>query len=151
MDENNSQYRKRESGNAGRCTKSRSEKNYSHKRTYGRKNKRECDENNKTDLQVQNVVNKNSLQGTEVSTEIIPSSTAAACSSKIIDIKMDAPASLSIPTTASSPIPGYRLIDMSILAVIVLDVIVFNVLNFVTLMKKMFYRRKTKEGKTVVM
>ena len=63
MDESNSKYRKRDSGNAGRCRKSRSKKNYSHKRKYYG-NKRECDANNKTDLQVQNVVDKNNLQDT---------------------------------------------------------------------------------------
>ena len=94
MDENNSKYRKRDSGNAGRCTKSRSKKNYSHKRKYHGKKKRECDENNKIDLLVQNVVNNNNLQDTEVSTEIISSSTATAGSSRIIDIDMDPPASL---------------------------------------------------------
>ena len=90
MDENNSKYRKRDSGNAGRCTKSRSRKNCSSKRKYGKK---KCDENSKTDLLVQNVVNNNNPQDTEVSTEIISSSTATACSSKIIDM-MDPPASL---------------------------------------------------------
>ena len=35
------------------------------------KQKKECDKNNKTNLQVQNVVDKNNLQDTEVSTEII--------------------------------------------------------------------------------
>ena len=49
------------------------------------------------------------------STEMI-SSTATACSSKIIDSEMDPPASLSPPTTASSQISGYRLIDMLIFA-----------------------------------
>ena len=77
-----------------------------------------CDENNKTDLQLQNVVNKNNLQDAEVSTEIISSPTAATCSSKIIDIQMDPPASLSAPTTASSPISGCLLIDTSILAAV---------------------------------
>ena len=48
------------------------------------------------------------------STEMI--STATACSSKIIDSEMDPPASLSPPTTASSLISGYRLIDMLIFA-----------------------------------
>ena len=91
-------------------------KKYSHKRKYHRKKKRECDENNKTDLQVQNVVDKNNLQDIEVSPDIISSSTALACRSKIIDIEMDPPASLSLPATASSPISGYRLIDMLILA-----------------------------------
>ena len=107
MDENNSKYRKRDSGNAGRCTKSRSRKNYSSKRKYGKK-KRKCDENSKTDLLVQNVVNNNNPQDTEVSTEIISSSTATACSSKIIDPEIDPPTSLSISvTTASSPSSGY--------------------------------------------
>ena len=116
MNENNSKYRKRDNGNADRCAKSRSKKNYFHKQKYHGKKKRECDENSKTDLQVQNVVNKNNLQDTEVSTEVISSSTAAACSSKTIDIEIDPPASFSVPATASSPISGYRLIGTSILA-----------------------------------
>ena len=65
---------------------------------------------------MQNFVNKNNLQDTDVSTENISSSTATACSSKFIDIEMVPPASLSVPTTASSPISGYWLIDMLILA-----------------------------------
>ena len=71
---------------------------------YHGKKKRECGENSKTDLQVQNVViNKNNLQDTEVSIEVIlsPTATATACSSKIIDIEVDPPASLSVLTTAS--------------------------------------------------
>ena len=56
MYENNSKHRKRDSGHADRCTKSRSNKNYSHKPKYHGKKKREYDENNKTNLQVQNVV-----------------------------------------------------------------------------------------------
>ena len=59
MDENDSKYRKSDSSNAGRCAKSRSKKNYFDKRKYHGKKKRECDENNKTDLHVQNVVDKN--------------------------------------------------------------------------------------------
>ena len=39
--------------------------------TSDNKRKRECDASNKTDLQVQNVVDKNQLQDTEVSTEVI--------------------------------------------------------------------------------
>ena len=66
-------YGKRDSTNAGRCTKSGSEKNYSHKRKYHGKKKRECDENNKTDVQVQNVVKKNNLQDTGLSSEILSS------------------------------------------------------------------------------
>ena len=65
---------------------------------------------------MQNVVNKNSLQDTEESTEIISSPAATTCSSKIIDIQMDPPAALSVPTTASSPISGYQLIDITISA-----------------------------------
>ena len=43
-----------------------------HTSNYHRKQKkRECDKNNKTDLQVHNVFHKNNLQDTEVSTEII--------------------------------------------------------------------------------
>ena len=107
MNENNSKYRKRDNRNAGRCAKSRSKKNYFHKQKYHGKKKRECDENSKTDLQVQNVVTKNNLEDTEVSTEVISSSTVTACSSKTIDIEMDLPASLYVPTTPSSPISGY--------------------------------------------
>ena len=92
MDENNSKYRKRDSGNAGRCTESRSKKNYFRKRKCHGRNKRECDENSKTDLQLQNLVNQNNLQDTEVSTEVISSSTATARSSKIINIEVDPPA-----------------------------------------------------------
>ena len=55
MNENSSKYRRKSRDNTGRRTKSRSKKNYSHKRYHG-KQKRECDKNNKTDLQVQNVV-----------------------------------------------------------------------------------------------
>ena len=120
MDENNSKHRKRDSDNADRCTKSRSKKNYSHKWKYHGKNKRECDVNNKIDLQVQNVIDKNNLQDTVVSTEIISSSTATASKSKIIDIERDQPASLSVSVTESSPISGYRLIDMLILADVVM-------------------------------
>ena len=109
-------YGKRDNTNAGRCTKSGSKKNNSHKRKYHGKKKRECDENNKTDVQAQNVVKKNNLQDTGLSTEILSSSLATVCSSKIIDIEMDPSASLSLPVTASSPISGYRLIDMSVLA-----------------------------------
>ena len=39
MDENTSQGRKRDSGNAGRCTKTRSKQNYSKKHKYHGKNK----------------------------------------------------------------------------------------------------------------
>ena len=73
----------------------------------GRRREKEYDENKKTDLQLQNVVDKHTEQDTEVSTEII-SSTATACSSKIIDLEIDPPTSLSISVTAaSSPISGY--------------------------------------------
>ena len=95
MDESSSKYIKKDSGNAGRCTKSWSKKNYSYKRKYRWKKKRKCGENSKTDLQVQNVVSKSTLQDTEVSTEVISPSTATACSSKIINTEMNPPASLS--------------------------------------------------------
>ena len=65
-------------------------------------------------MQIQNVDNKNNLKDTDLSTEIIPSSTATVCSAKIIDIEMDPPTPLFVPTTASSPIS--RLINMSVLA-----------------------------------
>ena len=108
-------------------------------------------------------------------------SSATACSSNIIDIEMDPLASLSVPATPSSPISGYRLIDMSILADVFMllscrGVIVFIALNFVTLIEKimfgktfitqlpfvyiaikidlesrLIYRRKTKEDKNFMM
>ena len=56
---------------------------------------------------MQIVVTKNNLEDTEVSTEVISSSTVTACSSKTIDIEMDLPASLYVLTTPSSPISGY--------------------------------------------
>ena len=65
---------------------------------------------------MQNAFDKNYLQDNEVSTKFISSSTATACSSKIIDNEMDPPALLSVSVTTSPPISGYRLIDMSISA-----------------------------------
>ena len=44
------------------------------------------------------------------------SSTALGCSSKIIDIEMNPPVSLSAQTTVSSPISRYPLINMLIIA-----------------------------------
>ena len=55
VDENDSKYRKRDSGNAGRCARSSSKKNYSHKRKHHGK-KKECDVNNKTDLQGEDAI-----------------------------------------------------------------------------------------------
>ena len=49
---------------------------------------------------MQNVVDKNNFQDTEVSTEIISSSTATAYNSKVIYIEMDPPTSLSVIVTA---------------------------------------------------
>ena len=49
MHENNKKYRKRDTGNAGRCTKSSGMKNYSYKQECHGEEKKECDENNKTD------------------------------------------------------------------------------------------------------
>ena len=87
MDKNNSKYRKRDSGNADHFLKSWNKKNYSHKRKCHGTKKRECDENIKTDLQLQNVIDKNNRPDTEGSTEIISSSTATASNSKTIDIE----------------------------------------------------------------
>ena len=57
---------------------------------------------------MQNVVDKNNLQDTEVFNEIIFIITATAFNSKNIDTEMDPPASLSVSVTASSPISVYR-------------------------------------------
>ena len=67
MDENKERYNierygKRDSGNAVRCTKSKSKKNYSHNVMFV---------GNKTDLQVQSAVDKKNLLYAEVSTGII--------------------------------------------------------------------------------
>ena len=62
--------------------------------------------NNKSDLQVQSIVGKSTVEDTEVSTEFI-SSTATPCSPKTIYIEMDQPASLSVSVTAPSPFSGY--------------------------------------------
>ena len=70
--------------------------------------------NNKSDLQVQSIVGKSTVEDTEVSTEFI-SSTATPCSPKTIYIEMDQPASLSVSVTAPSPFSGYQLINTSIL------------------------------------
>ena len=70
--------------------------------------------NNKSDLQVQSVADKSTVEDTEVSTEFILS-TATPCSPKIIYIEMDQPASLSVSVTAPSPFSRYQLINMSIL------------------------------------
>lgn len=91
MDENNSKNRKRYSGDARRCTKVRSKDNYSQKQKYHEKKNRECDDNNKTVHQVQNVVDKNNLQDTEASTETISSLATTACTLKLIHIEMDSP------------------------------------------------------------
>ena len=61
MDENHSKYIKKDSGNAGQCAKSRSKNNCHHKRKYHGQEERECDVNNKSNVQFQNVESKNNL------------------------------------------------------------------------------------------
>ena len=67
--------------------------------------------NNKTNLQVQNIVDKNNLKTLKYLLKLYSSSIAVACNSKIIVIEMDRPASLFVSVTASSPIPRYRSIN----------------------------------------
>ena len=67
MDENTSHSKKRDSGNAGCCTKTRSKKNYSKKCKYHDK----CTRNpTDTDTDVETVVNKNNHQTSEPSSVI---------------------------------------------------------------------------------
>ena len=118
---------------------------------------------------MQNVFDKNNLQDTEVFTGIISSSTATASNSKIFDTVMDPPASLSVSVAASSPISGYQLIDMSILAhaFVLLSfrgchgIQCLKLCNSVALLvyiathfssrNRLIYRRKAKEDKNFMM
>ena len=107
MDENKERYNierygKRDSGNAVRCTKSKSKKNYSHNVMFV---------GNKTDLQVQSAVDKKIFYIPKYLLELYSSSKATARNSKNIVIEMDPPASLSVIITASSLISGYRSIN----------------------------------------
>ena len=69
MDENTSQGRKRDSGNAGRCTKTRSKQNCSKKCKFHGKNKTR-NPTTATDTDVETVVNKNNHQTSEPSSVI---------------------------------------------------------------------------------
>ena len=72
--------------------------------------------NGKTDLQVQSSADKNNLQITEKSTEIIFIINSNSCNSKIIDIEKHPLAQLLAKPKASSPfaISGYRSINRQI-------------------------------------
>ena len=61
MDKNNSKYIKKDSDNADRCANTRRKNNCHLKQKYHGKKQRECYVNIKTDLQLQNVDNKNNL------------------------------------------------------------------------------------------
>lgn len=83
MNTNNSKYRKRDSGNAGRCTKSRSKKNYCKKRKSHGKNKKRKGDNDPP----QPVVDKNIQNITETPLSISAAeTTTTAFDSKIIEI-----------------------------------------------------------------
>lgn len=111
MENNNLNYRKRESGNAGRCKKARSKKRYAKKRKFHGKRKSD------TETTVENVVK--TVTDTPPNEEVLPKPVETASSSKIVDIDLTTPLpnSTSQPSVLSSAPPsGYRLIDMSILA-----------------------------------
>jgi len=112
MDENNSKQRKRDSGNAGRCTKARSKKNYSKKRKFHGKRTVTTKPVVATDDQtVEENIDQLTKEPSQPTVADIPP-VITASSSKIIDI--DTPPTVSSST--SSSISGYRLIDVSILA-----------------------------------
>ena len=109
MDKNGSRKRKRDTGDAGRCSKAKSKRVYAKKRKYHGGRKKSTESENVGDRVNENVP--------ETSTE----TTKTASSSKIVDIEVDnSPAITSATkasTSSSADTPsGYRMIDVSILA-----------------------------------
>ena len=107
MDKNGSRKRKRDTRDAGRCSKAKSKRVYAKRRKYhgGRK------KSNKSE-NVGDHVNENVPEIPETSTGI----TKNASSSKIVDIEVDnSPAITSASSKTNTP-SGYRMIDVSILA-----------------------------------
>ena len=84
MDKNVSKKRERDSGNAGRCSKVRSKRNYAKKRKYHGKGKKANNEENVGD----NISSQdNNTQLVELAAETTNITTAS--SSKIIDIPVE--------------------------------------------------------------
>ena len=116
MDKNVSKKRERDSGNAGRCSKVRSKRNYAKKRKYHGKGKKANNEENVGD----NISSQdNNTQLVELAAETTNITTAS--SSKIIDIPVEDTATSSstkglLYQQTVVPPSGYRLIDISILA-----------------------------------
>ena len=115
MDESTSTKRKRNPGNAGRCTKARSKSRYAKKRKSGKKKapKQPADLARDTQNDVGNE-NNNSDQS-------VPSaSKQTASSSKIVISEIPVTPVKSSDTTniPNAPISGYRLVDMSVLATV---------------------------------
>ena len=112
MDKNGSRKRKRDTADAGRCSKAKSKRVYAKRRKYhgGRK------KSNKSE-NVGDRVNENVPEIPETSTGI----TKTASSSKIVDIEVDNSPTITSATKAltssKADTPSrYRMIDVSILA-----------------------------------
>ena len=121
MDEENS--KKRNPGNAGRCTKANAKKKYSKKRRYHGKNKKKMHLPDVEESLVVDVCNVDFVVQEESNVVYVPSAppvppadplppVPTVSETKIIDIDVDKAAE----TPSSSSISGYRLMDMSILA-----------------------------------
>ena len=109
MEDNVSKKRKRDCGDAGRCSKSRSKKNYAKKRKYYGGKKATNNTSREKNITIEN--------GPQISEATVPT----ASSSKIINIEVDNTSSLASGSAKNGqntlPSPsGYRLIDMAILA-----------------------------------
>ena len=108
MDENTAKHRERDTGNAGRCSKSRSKKNYSKKRKYHGKKSQPVPDKETVVADRETIVTEQA--------DVTTLSTNTASSSKIIDIDVATDAPSSSTTTSTTLISGYRIVDVSILA-----------------------------------
>ena len=106
MEETEKNERKREYGNAGRCSKARTKLKYAKKRRYHGKNKRKCVNNDNDNFSETQTSASNSTD------KLAAKSTAS--SSKVIDV--DLPSSNQLNSKPTSSITGYRLVDMLILS-----------------------------------
>ena len=116
MEKEKSDSRKRDTGDAGRCTKARSKKNYSKKRKYHGKNKQK-----KEDI-VDAVASAIDEVTENVTQELTPDPVPVP---KLIDINqvpgasdpfVEEEQSSQPPPSEIPPVEGYRFIDMSMLA-----------------------------------
>ena len=105
MDEGSTKKRKRNSGNAGRCSKARSKKTYSKKRKYQYYPKKSSAAKSKEESVESESNNASSVASTETK--------KTASDLKLVDIQTETPASSVSPVV---PVTGYQLLDVSILA-----------------------------------